>query len=232
MPVLLLELAAPWQAWGSDSRFLRRATEPLPTKSGVIGLLAAAEGRRRTDPIADLVELRFGVRCDQTGVAQNDFHTATNWETGKSKPLTNRAYLADARFLAALEGQRLVLEGLAASLRNPVFPLYLGRRACAPSGRLVRGIRDMELDMALREEPWLAKDWYRRRQPTTVSLPVSRDARPDEAADERLHDVPLSFDPRRREYSWRSVRHEWVTVDNPTGVDPRAHEPMALLGGV
>ena len=51
MTVLLLRLAGPLQSWGVKSRFTVRATELAPTKSGIIGMLAAAVGRRRTDPI-------------------------------------------------------------------------------------------------------------------------------------------------------------------------------------
>ena len=53
MSVLLLKLAGPLQSWGSSSRFARRGTEIAPTKSGVIGLLAAAKGMRRTEPLTD-----------------------------------------------------------------------------------------------------------------------------------------------------------------------------------
>ena len=42
MATLLLRLAAPLQAWGADSKFETRKTNREPTKSGVIGLLAAA----------------------------------------------------------------------------------------------------------------------------------------------------------------------------------------------
>ena len=44
MATLLLRLAAPLQAWGADSKFETRKTAREPTKSGVIGLLAAALG--------------------------------------------------------------------------------------------------------------------------------------------------------------------------------------------
>jgi CRISPR system Cascade subunit CasD len=39
MAVLLLRLAGPMQAWGTQSRFVNRDTELEPSKSGVIGLL-------------------------------------------------------------------------------------------------------------------------------------------------------------------------------------------------
>ena len=42
MSVLLIRLKGPMQSWGSRSRFSLRSTEPYPTKSGVIGMIAAA----------------------------------------------------------------------------------------------------------------------------------------------------------------------------------------------
>ena len=49
MATMLLRLAAPLQAWGVDSKFEIRKTNREPTKSGVLGLLAAALGLRRED---------------------------------------------------------------------------------------------------------------------------------------------------------------------------------------
>lgn len=75
MTVLLLKLAGPLQSWGSGSRFTERGTQHEPTKSGVVGLLAAALGRRRTDPVDDLAALDFAVRIDQPGLLESDFQT-------------------------------------------------------------------------------------------------------------------------------------------------------------
>ncbi|MEV7715510.1 CRISPR-associated protein Cas5, partial [Streptomyces sp. NPDC088270] len=60
MSVLLMRLAGPLQSWGSAARFVRRTTENAPTKSGVLGLLAAAQGRRRDADLSDLAALEFG----------------------------------------------------------------------------------------------------------------------------------------------------------------------------
>ena len=59
---LLLRLSAPLQSWGSESVYDNRETDDMPTKSGVIGMLAAALGRKRSDSLEDLVKLKFGVR--------------------------------------------------------------------------------------------------------------------------------------------------------------------------
>ena len=44
MNTLFLHLEGVLQAWGEESRYMVRNTAPLPTKSGVIGLLAQALG--------------------------------------------------------------------------------------------------------------------------------------------------------------------------------------------
>ena len=51
MSTLLLRFAGPMQAWGADARFDVCRTNREPTKSGVIGLLAAALGQRRDAPL-------------------------------------------------------------------------------------------------------------------------------------------------------------------------------------
>lgn len=229
MSTLLLRLAGPLQAWGDSSRFNVRATRREPTKSGVVGILAAAEGRRRVDPLEDLSALRFGVRVDQRGSTMRDFQTEIDWRSGKSKPLTQRYYLADAVFLVGLEGPDPLLEGLADALRKPVFPVFLGRRSCPPTGRLVIGIRDTDLVNALEAEPWLAAGWYRRQQPDPVSLPLSVDAGVGDHTDELVRDIPVSFDPRDRRHDLRAVRHDWVEVANDAGRATPAHDPLGLL---
>src|SRR5690242_6952608 len=178
MTVLLLKLAGPLQSWGSSSRFARRGTEIAPTKSGVIGMLAAAKGIRRTEPLTELLNLQFGVRLDQPGQILRDFQTARSLDGQRSAPLTYRFYLSDAAFLAAVAGESELLHGLADALHRPRFPLYLGRRSCAPVGPISLGVHDEPLDEALSSWPWLASEWYRRRAARSVLLEMIRDARP------------------------------------------------------
>lgn len=237
MAVLVLRLAGPMQAWGDSSRFTQRATRSEPTKSGVLGLLAAAHGRRRTDPVEDLARLRFGVRVDQPGRIVRDFHTAIRWQDKKrpSMPLSYRYYVADAAFVAGVEGDADLLAGLDDALREPAFPLYLGRRSCPVSGRLSLGVVDGGVEQALRVIPWQASLWHRQRQGRQVDLPLFLDAEATEATDylvnEVVRDVPLSFDPVRREYGWRDVIQAMPhQVENPDST--RANmDFMAVLGG-
>ncbi|MEU2730599.1 type I-E CRISPR-associated protein Cas5/CasD [Streptomyces griseoviridis] len=209
--VLALLLAGPLQAWGAASRFSRRTTESAPTKSGVIGLLAAAAGIARDDDaaLAALAALRFGVRIDQPGTRIRDFHKAMHPVTGKTMPLTERFYLADAVFVAAVEGDHALLERLDAALRSPVYPPFLGRRSCPPATRVDLGLhRDAVLEDVLRTVAWQASPWYRRRHhhPETGQLTVLREKQPGEDTPaDTLCDQPLSYSPAHRRHALRSV---------------------------
>lgn len=230
MTTLLLKLAGPLQSWGDASRFNLRKTREEPTKSGVVGLLAAAAGRRRTDPIEDLLSLKFGVRSDQPGTLLRDFQTETDWRNRRSKPLTQRYYLADAIFLAAVEGEEALVAGLYENLLRPTFPLYLGRRSCPPASRPLIGIREATFCEALRSEPWLASERHRRLMPADgVRLTITRDRLTDETPQESVRDNPLSFDMAHRDYAWREVVREYTSpLSNPIG-QPRKHDPLALI---
>ena len=245
MAVLLLRLAGPLQAWGVTSRFTVRATELAPSKSGILGMLAAATGRRRTDPIEDLLTLRFGVRKDQPGTVVRDFHTAHRLD-GSSMPLSERYYLSDAVFLAGIEGENAVIERLDHAVRHPSFPLYLGRRSCPPSFPVSLGLRDSSLLEALTSEPWLASKWYRKRhrEGGEIEVLLDKDAVPEgeHTNDVRgSRDVPLSFDPRHREYSFRDIERHMVRVKDKASTGSAAvrsdvgedhHDPMAELDPV
>lgn len=243
MGVVALQLAGPLQSWGSQSRFVRRETESAPTKSGIIGLIAAAQGRRRSDPIEDLVGLRLGVRVDQPGQLVRDFQTAIRRERRRDggvdirpMPLSYRFYLGDAVYLAALEGPVGVVRGIDEALRNPAFPLFLGRRSCPPARPVSRGWQEINLAAVLSDTPWLAgpHEQRRRRHEPAVVLETIMDADPEDRIVETFHDDPVSFDPNRRIYRWRRVIRGTVTVPNPLGLvaaAPVRHDPMAALGG-
>ncbi|RDI95463.1 type I-E CRISPR-associated protein Cas5/CasD [Meiothermus sp. QL-1] len=161
MPTLLLRLQGPMQSWGTRSRFDYRDTWPYPTKSGVLGLLAAALGRDRKEDISDLAALRMGVRVDRRGVLKVDYQTAQgvlNSEQSKTRDVQSwRYYLSDAAFLVGLEGDAGLLKGAHQALLNPRFALYLGRKGYAPSPPpyLPDGLREEPLEIALRAYPYL-----------------------------------------------------------------------------
>ncbi|MGY3681486.1 type I-E CRISPR-associated protein Cas5/CasD [Streptomyces sp. TE33382] len=231
MSVLLLRLAGPLQSWGSAARFTRRTTENAPTKSGVIGLLAGAQGRRRDADLADLAALEFGVRIDQPGTRLRDFQTAHHSDTDKAMPLSERFYLADAVFVAGVSGEAALVQRLYEALLEPVFLPYLGRRSCPPAQPVTIGEPlSSSLEQALREAEWEASDWYKDSlaatcRPDGEELDLLLDCPPDQEPDITLRDLPMSFDPRNRRYALRGVRSRTA----PRPVAPPPHEPTALL---
>ncbi|MEU2032845.1 type I-E CRISPR-associated protein Cas5/CasD [Nocardia amamiensis] len=239
MSVVALRLAGPLQSWGARSRFVRRDTEIAPTKSGVLGLVAAAKGLRRTDPLETLLGLRFGIRIDQPGQLVRDFQTAQRPKRERdgsvgwtSLPLSYRYYISDAVYLAVLEGEHELVAAIDAAIRSPQFPLYLGRRSCPPAGPIALGVFDDDLETTLATRPWLASTRMQRRaRDRIVRLATVRDAVPGETAAETIRDTPVSFDSNRRQYEWRSVVRGSVEVANPHGSQEPVgeHDAMSVL---
>lgn len=106
--------------------------------------------------------LLFGVRADRPGIVSVDYHTVTGYhrtaagdykvsggtvksllkarECKESTIVSPRDYLHDAAFLVALTvkpehqtNHPQLLHELAQALREPRWPLFLGRKACIPS---------------------------------------------------------------------------------------------------
>lgn len=223
MKTLLLRLKGPLQAWGVGSRYQTRSTEHEPTKSGIVGLLAAAQGRRRTESIEDLAALSFAVRTDQPGTLVRDYQTARNWNSSdKNSKLSTRYYLSDAVFVAGIHGPAPLITDLAAHIKQPKFALYLGRRACPVNPDLLIDVADAALLEALHAVPWQAATWHRKTRARLVHLPLRRDTAAGEAGDMQ-QDVPVSFNPEHRQHGWRSVISEHQQIANPLGkenIDP------------
>lgn len=224
MSTLLLRLAAPLQAWGTDSKFEVRRTNREPSKSGVIGLLAAALGLRRDADLSELSALRFGVRVDRNGEVIKDFHMA---KAEKTSYLTYRYYLSDAIFLVGLESEdRSFLEQIERALRNPCFPLFLGRRSCPPTLPLVLGIREDALETALRGEENQNKDLKSIRQSHRY---IRLDCGVGEQEGAVVQDLPISFNPMKREFAYRRAKEIWLRDDVNTEESAEEHDAMAEL---
>ncbi|GGM21780.1 type I-E CRISPR-associated protein Cas5/CasD [Deinococcus aerophilus] len=213
MNTLLIPLAGPMQSWGTRSRFDDRDTESEPSKSGVLGLCAAALGIDRAEPVTHLSALAFGVRVDRPGVLMHDYHTAQlhPGQRGTHTSLTRRAYLSDAAFWAALHGDPALLRDLHAALRNPHWPLSLGRKAFVPGTPVWHpdALQTEGLLDALRHAPTLCRNSdqvdgsYRLIVDAHEASDPPRHATPGERRD----DPSAPFSERR--YALRDVL-QWV----------------------
>jgi CRISPR system Cascade subunit CasD len=228
---LALWLDGPMQSWGSASRFTRRTTELYPTKSGIVGLLAAAMGVDKLQPnecqtIARLSRLHCTViAMPRTRQGQplpvlrlEDFHTIgggydadKEWQfmprsadnkTLKNPVVSYRHYLLDARFGALLEGDAALIEQAAAALRNPTWGVWLGRKCCLPASPVLAAVT------ATQDEGWGALLSRAGLVPETPLEQFDRieDAAPGEPGD-LLNDAPLAFGaPIGQRHAPRRVR--------------------------
>lgn len=155
---LLLQLYGPLASWGDIAVGECRPSFAHPSKSAIIGLLAAALGicrdeEERQNSLA--ASCSFAVRVDAMGVLLRDYHTTETprgtgyatrrdeilavWNQKKSNTkfvgtiLSSRDYRCDAVYTVAItvaDGSPYSLKELAAALTKPVFTLYLGRKSC------------------------------------------------------------------------------------------------------
>lgn len=247
--ILALRLAAPRQSWGTSSKFDRRGTNRFPTKSGIVGLLANALGRDRQDSITDLAALPLGVRVEISGRFVSDYHTVSDY-LGRGLPsaevnprgvqkrnpkkfnhISIRDYIDDGTFVAVLRGPTAQIRQLADAVTRPKRALYLGRRACAPTGNLLIGTYPAgDIDAVLSDLPWQASEWMQEIHMKThgpCSLVTLDTVVDDPHGTDEINDVPLSFAVLgERRFTVRKVRFDSATVQ--TTVDADAHAPSPL----
>lgn len=223
MNTLFLRFEGPIQSWGGTSKFVVRNTKEAPTKSGVIGLLCAALGVSREDAprewLPKLTKLNMGVRIDKSGSREYDFNTIgagmmMRTAEGKLKPgalLSLKEYLCDASFLVAVQGDDNLIDELRGAVAKPVWTLYLGRKSCVPSRRLLEPAIQSDfpnIESALSSvgcintETTCLIDW----QPTESEPSAPHNA-------EVWYDVPVSFNPPVHQP--RFVMRQQMTVPFP-----------------
>lgn len=226
MSTLVLRLVGPMQSWGTTSRFDQRDTGKEPSKSGVVGLLAAAMGIDRENWVGlePLTRLSMGVRHDRPGVPKRDYQTAgcaatdtvkkADGTDSKDGVVSQRFYLADAAFLVGLATEdSTFLETIHAALRNPVWPLALGRKSYVPAEPIwmENAVQDVPLRDALARWPWIATP--RKWETLPEKLLVSFES--EDGSGVLKMDQPLSSFAERR-FGARFIRSEWIPF--PQGV--------------
>lgn len=150
---LVFTLHAPLASWGDIAVGEVRGTDDRPSRSAILGLVAASLGIVREAQVEhDALDRGYGVavRLDAPGTPRIDYHTAQTVAASAAKRsraatrarllasadpetiLSRRSYRQDAVATVALWARAEAPhppERLAAALRRPVFPLYAGRKA-------------------------------------------------------------------------------------------------------
>jgi len=154
---LVFSLYGAMASWGDVAVGDFRPTHDHPTRSAVLGLIAAALGIRRDEEerLATLSDgYNIGIRLDVPGTLLRDYHTAQVPRSGAKRAmrehptrrseleapvhistiLSTREYYCDAVSTIGLwnrtEDAPYTLEYLRDALNNPAFVFYLGRKAC------------------------------------------------------------------------------------------------------
>lgn len=170
MTSLVLRLAGPAQSWaGYRVNPNVVTTLPVPSKTGVAGLLGACLGVKDVSTLSSRFTLN--VRADRVNAFTTDLQTASAHKphehpvveraervrtattrarvkaqlTGTSMPgLYRRDFLAHSEFVVALSATPDDVAQWLDAVRTPVFMPYLGRRAHAPSFPFVLGVTDLD----------------------------------------------------------------------------------------
>ncbi|SDN37040.1 type I-E CRISPR-associated protein Cas5/CasD [Pseudomonas jinjuensis] len=174
---LLLRLYGPLASWGEIAVGESRHSAVHPSKSALLGLLAAALGVERDDEVAQQAlaqGYRFGIKLECIGTPLRDYHTVqsgvpprkTRFRSRRQELaadkvgtlLSAREYRCDSLALVAVEALDQAphsLEKLAEALRQPHFSLYLGRKSCPLALPLAPRVQGAEsLRQVLDEVPW------------------------------------------------------------------------------
>lgn len=149
---LVFQLYGPMAAWGDIAVGEYRPSFAHPSKSAIVGLLAAALGIRRDEEDRNIKlanSCLFAVRVDSMGLLLRDYHTTqvpsskrgvTHYTrrselagNDQNTILSSRDYRCDAAYTIAIcmvEDSLHSIAELATALQKPVFTLYLGRKSC------------------------------------------------------------------------------------------------------
>jgi CRISPR system Cascade subunit CasD len=160
MEYLLFRLYGPMASWGEIAVGEMRHSGVKPSKSALIGFLAAALGIRREESDKQQAlssDYRFAIKMLSTGQVLRDYHTAQTPDSvgkfryrtrrdelvaGKDRlgtVLSTREYRTDSQAVIAVSGAAdaiWTLEDMADALKQPRFHLYLGRKSCPLSAPL------------------------------------------------------------------------------------------------
>ena len=249
MKTILLKFSGPLQSYGTSSHFETRYTEYYPSKSAVIGLLAACLGYRRDEAenLRELSKLQFAVRIDQDGTLLRDYHIARSYKDKgvESKTyVTNRYYLEDALFVVALSGMDELIDTLTKAIKSPYFQPFMGRRSLPVPVDFFLGESAEDILDSLRNLPWQAAPWYKiKKGKQGIGEKIALEVYADEEIlkDEKIsrsklrRDIPISFSQKGRQFAFRQeacISIEVLSgIEQGLGAEDIEHDVFSTLEG-
>lgn len=235
MQYLNFQLYGMLASWGEQAVGESRHSATHPSRSAILGLLAAALGIKREEE-EDLQRLSnsvfMGFKVLHNGSLLKDYHTiqipdedkkARHYHTRRDElrspdlgtVLSSREYRQDALSLASVclqEGSDYTLQALRQALKQPVFQLYLGRKSCPLSLPLNPGIIEADSFKA-------ALDLY-----PLVNLELGMETityywekTPNSGIENYSYRVPRYDQPLNRKHWQFSPREEYVLLATGVG---------------
>jgi len=156
-------------SWGDIAVGFERRSFPHPSKSAILGMVAAALGIRRDEEAEHqrlAEQIVFGVKLISPGIVIRDFHTVqvpegdrkVRFSTRRDEMffnqekigtvLSRREYLCDSFAVVAIRFKDtsivFTLEDVKSALEKPKYHLYLGRKSCPPAIPLLPIIADVK----------------------------------------------------------------------------------------
>ncbi|MCS6883734.1 MAG: hypothetical protein NZU74_20640, partial [Chloroflexaceae bacterium] len=133
-----------------------------------------------------------------------------NRTTGEPETdVSERFYLADASFRVALQGPDRLIDKLAYAVQHPVWPPFLGRKACVPSAPIYDGTGQFDhLEAALSDRtfsPRVVQAWERQR-------PAALRALIETVPGDGIRQYDNIGVPGRRIFRLRYVREIWIPL--------------------
>lgn len=230
MKTILLKLAGPLQSWGTDSHFESRHTDFYPSKSAIIGLIAASLGylRNEDEKVQRLNELNFAVRVDQQGLLTRDYHVAHKYKSDGTEGrnyVTNRYYLEDAVFVVAVSGEENLMSEIEVGLRRPYFQPFMGRRSLPLPADFIIDITNKDLLESLCDCKWQASDWHKRKfNSDEIELEIYAENNITENQTGGFRkDRVISFSQKERKFGYRSESCRNIKIVNPSHKNKTEH---------
>ncbi len=176
MRVLLLRFDAPLVSFGKEMVDQNGVVQLFPALSMLTGLFGNALGLDHRDSLrlnALQERIRYAARADRRGEALVDYQTVdlgqpwmdperAGWTTrgkiaerggasGDTTHIRHRHYRADSVHTVAvslMEMEAPTVDDLAAALREPARPLFIGRKCCLPAAPILLAVLEATSAMA------------------------------------------------------------------------------------
>ena len=210
---IILHLDAPFQSWGTSSRFQMRSAGVAPSKSAICGVACAAfgapkESKLEAEIIAQFSRLKMDCYCLKNGGVMIDFHTVRDFRRASGKIdtkgtiISHRHYWQNSRYNVVLRSEdKRFLSDLHSALQSPVWGIWLGRKCCLPAAPII-------------QEPLMAYAEAKVKA-STGSFESFSEVDDFESGTDTWYDQPVSFGKKDssgrdgRDYAPRRINHDY-----------------------